>query len=65
MVHSSATLGLIFQTASILLGLVLCMMLILSKAFESNYLYMSATAMVVYNLIVAGITYLAVNRKKL
>ncbi len=64
-VHSSATLGLIFQTASILLGFALCMMLILSKAFEFDYMYMSATAMVIYNLIVTGLTYLAVNRKKL
>ena len=44
-VHSSATLGLIFQTASILLGFVLCMMLILSKAFEFDYMYMSAMPM--------------------
>ena len=41
------------------------MMLILSKAFEFDYMYMSATAMVIYNLIVTGLTYLAVNRKKL
>ena len=64
-IHSSATLGLIFQTASILLGLALSMMLIFSKAFEFDYVYMSATAMVIYNLIVTGLTYLAVNRKKL
>lgn len=64
-VHSSAILGLIFQTASILLGFALCVMLILSKAFEFDYIYMSATAMIVYNLIVTGLTYLAVNRKKL
>ena len=48
-----------------ILGLALCMMLILSKAFEFDYMYMSATAMVIYNLIVTGLTYLAVNRKKL
>jgi len=64
-VHASTTLGLIFQTASILLGLALSMLLILSKAFEFDYVYMSATAMIVYNLIVTGLTYLAVNRKKL
>ena len=64
-VHFSAIIGLILQTASILLGFVLCMLLILSKAFEFDYVYMSATAMIVYNLIVTGLTYLAVNRKKL
>lgn len=50
-VYSSAITALIFQTASILLGFGLSLMLILSKAFESNYLYMSATAMIFYNLI--------------
>lgn len=64
-VHSSATIGLIFQTVSILLGFGLSMMLILSKAFEFDYIYMSATAMVVYNLICTALTYFAVNYKKL
>ncbi|MDE5854981.1 MAG: hypothetical protein K2H19_07980, partial [Ruminococcus sp.] len=48
-IHTSAIIGLIIQTASILLGFGLSIMLILSKAFESDYIYMSATAMVIYN----------------
>ena len=64
-VHSSATLGLIFQTVSILLGFCLSMMLILSKAFEFDYIYMSATAMVIYNIVCTILTYIAVNYKKL
>lgn len=64
-VHSAATIGLIVQTVSILLGLGLCMMLILSKAFEFNYFYMTAAAMTIYNLACTGLTYLAVNLKKL
>ena len=63
-VHFSAIIGLILQTASILLGFVLCMMLILSKAFQSNYVYMSATALTVYNLAWTALTYLAVSMKK-
>ena len=63
-VHASAIIGLILQTASILLGFVLCMLLILSKAFQSNYIYMSATALVVYNVAWAAVTYLAVSIKK-
>ncbi len=64
-IHSAATIGLIFQTASILLGFGLSMMLILSKAFEFDYIYMSATAMLIYNLICAALTYLAVSRNKI
>ena len=64
-IHSAATTGLIFQTASILLGFGLSMMLILSKAFEFDYIYMSATAMLIYNLICAALTYLAVSRNKI
>ena len=63
-VHSSAIIGLILQTASILLGFVLCMMLILSKAFRSNYVYMSATALIVYNVAWTVLTYIAVSLKK-
>ena len=63
-VHFSAIIGLILQTASILLGFVLCMLLILSKAFQSNYVYMSATAMTVYNIAWTALTYLAVSLKK-
>lgn len=63
-VHASAIIGLILQTASILLGFVLCMLLILSKAFQSNYVYMSATAMTVYNAVWAALTYIAVSLKK-
>lgn len=64
-IHSSATTGLIVQTASILLGFGLSMMLILSKAFEFDYIYMSATAMLIYNLVCAGLTYFAVSRSKI
>lgn len=63
--HSAAIIGLIFQTASILLGFGLSMLLILSKAYELNYVYMSATALIVYNIVSAALTYIAVNIKKL
>ena len=63
-VHSSAIIGLILQTASILLGFGLCMLLILSKAFQYNYVYMSATALVVYNAAWTALTYIAVSIKK-
>ena len=64
-VHSSAVVGLILQTASILLGLGLCMLLILSKAFEFDYFYMSAFAMIIYNAAWAILTYIGVSIKKL
>ncbi len=64
-VYSSAAAGLIFQTVSIILGFVLTMLLILSKAFENNYIYMSATAMVIYNTLCALFTIAAVSIKKL
>ena len=63
-VHTSAIIGLILQSASIILGFVLCMMLILSKAFQSNYVYMSATALTIYNLAWTLLTYIAVSIKK-
>ena len=63
-IHISAIIGLILQTASILLGFVLCMLLILSKAFKYNYVYMSATALTVYNLAWTVLTYIAVKFKK-
>ena len=63
-VHSSAIIGLILQTASIFLGFGLCMLLILSKAFQCNYIYMSATALVVYNAAWTVLTYIAVSLKK-
>lgn len=63
-IHSSAITALIFQTASILLGFGLSMLLILSKAFESNYIYMSSTAMIVYNLICTGLTLFSAKSKK-
>lgn len=64
-IHSSAIIGLIVQAVSILLGFGLAMMLILSKAFEFNYIYMSATAMVIYQLICTLLTCLAVSRRKI
>ena len=63
-IHTSAVIALIFQTVSILLGFGLSMMLILSKAYESNYIYMSATAMIVYNLICTLLTCFAAGSKK-
>ena len=63
-VHASSIIGLILQSASIILGFVLCMMLILSKAFRYNYVYMSATALTVYNLAWTVLTYIAVSIKK-
>lgn len=63
-VHSASVLGLIFQTVSIILGFVLCTMLIISKAFLFNYIYMSATALVIYNIICTLFTYIAVCSKK-
>lgn len=64
-IHASAITALIFQTASILLGFGLSMMLILSKAFEFDYMYMSATAMTIYNLICTALTCFAAGAKKL
>ncbi len=63
-IHASAVIALIFQTVSILLGFGLSMVLILSKAYESNYIYMSATAMIVYNLLCTLFTCLAAGAKK-
>lgn len=63
-IHASAVIALIFQAASILLGFGLSMMMILSKAYESNYIYMSATAMIVYNLVCTAFTCLAASSKK-
>lgn len=64
-VHSAVIIGLIFQTVSIILGFGLGMLMILSKAFETNYVYMSATALIVYNLVCSVLTYIAVSIKKL
>lgn len=63
-VHSASVLGLIFQTVSIVLGFILCTLLIISKAFQFNYVYMSAVAMVVYNLGCTLFTYIALCSKK-
>lgn len=63
-VHSASIAGLIIQTVSILLGLSICMLLIISKAFTIDYIYMSATALIIYNLICTAFTYLAVSLKK-
>lgn len=63
-VHSASVLGLIFQTASIVLGFLLCTILLISKAFQFNYVYMSATAMIVYNLACTLFTYIALCSKK-
>ena len=65
LIHSSAIIGLIIQTISILLGLGLCSLMILSKAFASSYVYMSEAAVIVYDLVFAVITYIAVSIRKL
>ena len=62
-IHSASIIGLIFQTVSILLGFGLSLMLIMSKAFDYNY--MSASALIIYNLICTVLTYIAVSLKKL
>ncbi|MDE6679092.1 MAG: hypothetical protein K2K02_08630, partial [Ruminococcus sp.] len=63
-VHSASVTGLIFQTVSIVLGFLLCTVLLISKAFQFNYVYMSATAMTVYNLACTLFTYIALCSKK-
>lgn len=62
-VHSASIIGIIFQAVSILLGFGLGMLLIMSKAFDYNY--MSASALIIYNVICAAFTYIAVSLKKL
>ncbi|MDE5772640.1 MAG: hypothetical protein K2I06_13640 [Ruminococcus sp.] len=64
-IHSAAVLGLIFQTVSVILGFILSIMLIISKAFEFNYIYMSASALIIYNLACTVLTYFAVSSKKI
>ncbi|MBR1823748.1 MAG: hypothetical protein IJ779_05890 [Ruminococcus sp.] len=64
-VHFSAIIGLILQTASILLAFALSMALIMSKAFQSSsYIYLTATSITVYNLLWTLITIIAVKFKK-
>lgn len=63
-VHSASVTGLIFQTASIILGFILCTIMLVSKAFQFNYVYMSATAMIVYNFACTLFTYIALCSKK-
>ncbi len=62
-IHSAAIIGLIFQTVSILLGLGLSMMLIMTKAFDYNYI--SASALIIYNLACTIVTCIAASMKKL
>lgn len=61
-VHSASILGLIFQTASILIGFVLAILLIGAKSFD--YHYTSASALILYNIICTAFTYLAVSLKR-
>ncbi|MCM1314964.1 MAG: hypothetical protein NC244_06315 [Alistipes senegalensis] len=63
-VHTSAVRGLILQTVSIILGFVICTLLIISKAFQFNYLYMSAAALVAYHIICTIVTCIVVCSKK-
>lgn len=62
-VHSASIIGLIFQSVSILLGFALCLLMIMSKAFDYNFV--SASSLIIYNLICTVFTYLAVSLKKL
>ncbi len=62
-IQSASIIGLIFQTASILLGFGLSLMLIISKAFDYNYT--SAASLIIYNLICTAFTYVAISLKKL
>lgn len=64
-VHNSAIIGLIVQTVSIFLGFGLAMLMILSRAFETNYVYLSATALIIYNAVSSILTCAAVSLKKL
>lgn len=63
-IHSASITGLIFQTVSIALGFILGTMLIISKAFQFNYVYMSSASMIVYNLACMLFTYIALCSKK-
>lgn len=63
-IHSASILGLIFQTVSIVLGFIFGMVLIISKAFQFDYIYMSSAAIIVYNLACTALTYLALCSKK-
>ena len=64
-VHTSAIIGLILQTVSIILGFALSMALIMSKAFQStNYVYLTATSITVYNMLWTLATIVAVKAKK-
>ena len=64
-VHNSAIIGLIVQTVSIFLGFGLVTLMILSKAFETNFIYLSATALIIYNAVCSLLTCAAVSIKKL
>ncbi|MDE6834918.1 MAG: hypothetical protein K2J39_11845, partial [Ruminococcus sp.] len=63
-VHSSAVRGLILQTVSIILGFVICTLLIISKAFQFNYIYISSSAIVVYHIACTILTCILVCSKK-
>lgn len=60
--HSSAVTGLIVQAVSILLGMGMGILMIISKSF--GYSGLPSSAILIYNLIFALITYLSVNIKK-
>lgn len=61
-IHSSAVTGLIVQAVSILLGMGMGILMIISKSF--GYSNLPSSAILIYNLIFALITYLSVNIKK-
>ena len=63
-VHASAVSGLLVQAVSIFLGLGLGLLLILSRAFAVSYVYMSASALIIYNLFFTVLTYLIVSIRK-
>ena len=63
-VHSAAVAGLVIQTVSALLGIGLSVMLILSKAFAVSYVYMSASALVIYSLFFTLLAYLVASLRR-
>jgi len=64
-VYSSAVRGLILNTVFMLFGIIFCLLLMITKAYETDYIYASAFAMAEYNIICTAITYLTVTAKKL
>ena len=64
-VHFSAIIGLIIQTVSILLGFGLSLLMLISNHYDTSYVYMSSTALIIYNAACSLLTYLAVSLRKI